>query len=251
MPTSPLRLPTGPARTRLRLAVLAALVLLVAGVVVLADGVTGGTATGSRPSRCDVYVAGSQARAAAVTGSGADVLVVGDSWSAGLGLDDPSQSWARQLPGTVHVAAFSGSGFGALASPCGPRFSFAARMHDALLTVDEDAPVVVMGGLNDWDLPDAAVAAGFARVVRAVGAVGEHDLVVVGPAPAPSRAVQAQHVDGLLSRLAADAGVTYVSVIDVTGLNYLSDDLHLSAASHRTFGRLVAGRLADAGVALG
>ena len=59
-----------------------------------------------------------------VTGSGERVVVVGDSWSAGLGLDDPVQSWPSRLPGRIHVAGFSGTGFSAHASPCG-RVSFA------------------------------------------------------------------------------------------------------------------------------
>ena len=40
----------------------------------------------------------------AVTGSGGRVLVVGDSYSAGLGLDDPISSWPSRLAGRVHVA---------------------------------------------------------------------------------------------------------------------------------------------------
>ncbi|WP_168929663.1 GDSL-type esterase/lipase family protein [Nocardioides sp. GY 10127] len=248
MPLSDLsgRLPTPSRRLGVLLGVLA---LLVAGLAVGAD-VWGGAATGSRPSRCAVYATDSTARAATVTGQGSDVLVVGDSWSAGLGLADPATSWPSQLPGRVHVAAFSGSGWSSGASACGPRFSFPARLTDALLGVAPEAPVVVAGGLNDYDMSDAAVAAGFARVVRTLTAT-DHPFVVVGPAPAPSRLAGAERVDALLARLAADAGVTYVSVIDVDDLDYLDDDLHLQAASHVRFGRLIARRIAGAGVALG
>ena len=116
----------GPARPRLPL------VLLVTGLLLVLAVVGVERATGTKPARCDQYAADSLARAEAVTGSGADVLVVGDSWTAGLGLDDPTRSWTVRLPGRVHTAGFSGSGFSAGASGCGPQVSFAARARAAL-----------------------------------------------------------------------------------------------------------------------
>ncbi len=97
----------------------------------------------------------------------ARVVVIGDSWSAGLGLDRPVQSWPSRLPGRVHVAGFSGSGFSAKASPCG-RVSFADRAP-AALGGGADL-VVIEGGLNDYDRSRAEIKAGFARVVRAASA---------------------------------------------------------------------------------
>ena len=83
-------------------------------------------AGGADPSRCERFAAASVERAREVTGSGARVVVIGDSWSVGLGLRAPAASWPSRLPGSIQVAGFSGSGFSERASDCG-RVSFADR----------------------------------------------------------------------------------------------------------------------------
>jgi acyl-CoA thioesterase I len=219
------------------------LVLAVAGLL-LTLGVLGvERATGTLPGRCEQFAADSVARAEAVTGSGADVLVVGDSWTAGLGLDDPVRSWPSRLPGRVHTAGFSGSGFGAGASGCGPRVSFGARAADAIRTVPAGTPVVVAGGLNDWDSSDAEVEAGLDRVLAATAG---HPVTVVGPANAPARSAYVARVEGLLERLCAERGVRFVGVSDLR-LDYLPDLLHLTPAGHAAFGDAVAARLSSGG----
>src|SRR3954463_16047937 len=129
-----------------RRAVLATVAALVCALV--ATGVLATRARGANLSRCERFAAASVERAGMVTGSGERVVVVGDSWSAGLGLDHPAQSWPSRLPGRVHVAGFSGSGFAAHASDCGA-VSFGARAPAAL--ADGADLVVVEGGLNDYD----------------------------------------------------------------------------------------------------
>ena len=192
--------------------------------------------------RCERFVAGSAERAALVTGSGTETLVIGDSWAAGLGLADLGDSWPTRLPGRVQVASFSGSGFSHGASECGD-VSFASRASAALTPTTE--LVVVEGGLNDFDRTDAEIAAGFARLAAALGeAVSERRVVVVGPAPAPSRADAVRRVDGLLGQLAEAAGWEYVSAYG-WGLGYLPDQLHLTPEGHREFGDLVAAALAE------
>jgi len=201
-----------------------------------ATGVLAARAT-AHQSKCQQFAAASVKRAAMVTGSGKRVVVVGDSWSAGLGLDHPAQSWPSRLPGRVHVAGFSGSGFSEAASPCG-RVSFADRAPAALKNGAD--LVVVEGGLNDYDRSRAEIKAGFARVMATTA---PYRTVVVGPAAAPSRAARVPRVDRLLSRLSAKYGVDYVSTIDLD-LPYLDDRLHLTPAGHRTFGDAVAERIA-------
>lgn len=196
-------------------------------------------ALGAGQSKCDRFAADSISRAAQVTGSGRRVVVVGDSWSAGLGLAQPARSWPSRLPGRVHVAGFSGSGFSALASPCG-RVSFADRAGSVVAGADL---VIVEGGLNDWDHSDAEIRAGFARLVRVLRAADVSRVVVVGPASAPSRAAKVPHVDALLADLSARYGVGYVSTVDLD-LDYLDDRLHLTEAGHRAFGDQVADRIA-------
>jgi acyl-CoA thioesterase-1 len=205
-------------------------------VALVASGLLAARARGADASRCDRFAADSQERAATVTGSGERVVVIGDSWSAGLGLDRPVQSWPSRLDGRIHVAGFSGSGFSAKASRCG-RVSFADRAPKALQGGAD--LVVVEGGLNDFDRSTAEIKAGFARVMRATAA---YRTVVVGPAMAPLRATAVPRVDRLLRQLSATYGVAYVSVVDLD-LPYLDDRLHMTPAGHKAFGDAVADRI--------
>jgi acyl-CoA thioesterase-1 len=192
---------------------------------------------GAGVDRCDRFAADSAARAGEVTGTGQRVVVIGDSWSAGLGLERSVVSWPSRLSGAVHVAGFSGSGFGEHASTCGA-VSFADRAS-AALSRGADL-VVVEGGLNDYDQPDADIRDGFARLMETLA--GER-VVVIGPATAPARAGAVPHVDALLASLAKRYGVGYVQT---TGLDlpYLDDRLHLTPAGHQQFGDFVAGQIA-------
>ena len=193
---------------------------------------------GAGMGRCQQHRADARERAAIVTGDGEPVLVIGDSWSVGLGQDDPARSWAAELPGEVHVAGFSGSGFSAGASGCG-RVSFADRASTALGSRPQ--LVVVEGGLNDVDQPAAAIERGFRHLMA--GLAG-HRVVVVGPAAAPSRAAMVPRVDELLADLSEDFGVPYVVTSDLE-LDYLADRLHLTEGGHEEFGATVAERIAD------
>lgn len=186
---------------------------------------------------CARFAKTSAARAAEDTGAGAPVVVIGDSYSVGLGLDRPMRSWTAHLDGRVRVAGFSGSGFSAGASGCG-EVSYADRAPEA---VDgSPALVVVQGGLNDFDQTDADIGSGFGRLMRALG---DRPVVVVGPVLAPSRAAAVPRVDRLLERLAREHGVTYVRTTGLR-LEYLPDRLHLTEAGHRTLGEYVAERVA-------
>lgn len=223
-------------RLDLRYAVPALLVALVAATVLTVQLVERAGAGMSYCARHDVQAA---QRAQLVTGSGAPVTVVGDSWSVGLGLDRLAGSWPSRLPGRVTVAGFSGSGFSRTASPCGDE-SFGTRARTASL----DGLVVVEGGLNDYDRSTTAITLGFARLVQSLEG---HRVVIVGPASAPSRAAAVPRVDRVLARLAADSGIPYVATSDLR-LPYLHDRLHLTPEGHEMFGDAVAQRLADLGL---
>ncbi|GAB2969663.1 SGNH/GDSL hydrolase family protein [Nocardioides montaniterrae] len=187
---------------------------------------------------CGTYRAAEHSRAALVTGSGRKVLVIGDSYAAGW-LASPAQSWPTRLEGRVAVDGFPGSGFSTQAGVC-RGVDFATRAGRDLRREGGHALVVVQGGLNDHDVSDTAVEAGFGRLLAATKG---HELVVVGPPPAPSRAASAARVDVLLERLCAAAGVPYVSTIGLH-LPYLPDRLHLTPDGHRMFGDAVALALA-------
>ena len=220
-------------RRRRVAAVLAALVVAATTTVWVA-----GQAIGDDPGRCERFAAAATDRAGVVTGEGRPVLVVGDSYAAGLLLEDPLAAWPAHLEGQLRVAGFSGSGFSRAASGCGD-VSFATRARAALRAHPAAEVVVVEGGLNDHDQRDAEIVAGFRRLTEAVGA---RRLVVVGPPLAPVRAEQARRVDALLARLAARHGATYVSASGLA-LPYLPDGLHLTPEGHTAFGEHVAAAL--------
>ena len=210
--------------------------LLVAGLTVQVAE----RARGAGVGRCERFAIASAERARAVTGTGTGtrVVVIGDSWSVGLGLADAADGWPSRLPGSVHVAGFSGSGFSAGAGHC-PGVSYAERAHRALRGGAD--LVVVEGGLNDVGQSSAEITAGFRRLMRELDG---HRVVVVGPALAPSRAGGVPRVDGLLAGLAARRDIPYVRTSGLA-LPYLGDDLHLTAAGHRAFGDAVARAIAN------
>jgi acyl-CoA thioesterase-1 len=195
-------------------------------------------ATGSAPDPCERRASAAAERRDLDTGLGRDVVVIGDSYSVGLGVR-PLQSWPVRLPGRVHVDGYSGSGFSAGASPCGPEVSYAARAARAVAG-RPDALVVVEGGLNDWGASDAEISAGFEDLMRVLAG---RDVLVVGPPPAPTRAGEVARVDAVLQRMSTAFGAAYVSMADAD-LPYLDDRLHLTPAGHLAFGDRVAAALA-------
>ncbi len=212
-------------------------------VLVATAGLLVVTHAGADTDRCTEFRAAARERAGLVTGSGRDVLVIGDSYSVGLGVT-AAESWPTRLPGRVAVEGFSGSGFSRGASPCGdavvrrPRGSTGLRRDPGL--------VVVEGGLNDVNQPRRAIREGFATLMAELA--GRH-VLVVGPAPAPDRVDAVPAVDALLARLSEAHGVGYLSMLD-TELGYLDDGLHLTAEGHREFGERVAAAVSGAAAGL-
>jgi acyl-CoA thioesterase-1 len=204
------------------------LALLGTFTVLMSAGATGGDA-----EHCVRLALQSQVRERMVTGHGERIVVIGDSYSVGLGLRDPDRSWPSRLPGRVHVFGFSGSGFSQDASGC-PGASYADRAPHAM--AHGASLVVVEGGLNDYDQPTADLREGFRRLV---GELGSHPVLGVGPPAAPARAAAALRVDEVLREESVRAGVQYLSMGD-RYLPYLDDRLHLTPAGHRAFGSIVA-----------
>jgi acyl-CoA thioesterase-1 len=214
--------------------VLAALVVLLATVVTT----TAWTRAGAGPDRCAQRADTARERSQLVTGTGASVLVIGDSYSVGAGVR-PEQSWPVRLPGRVRVDGFSGSGFSIGASGCGD-VSYATRAPRSLRPGTD--LVVVEGGLNDTDQPAADLEGGFRLLMRELAGT---PVLVVGPPAAPDRPrADVERVDATLARLAAELGASYLSTVDAE-LTYLDDDLHPDPAGHRVFGDLVATRVRD------
>lgn len=198
----------------------------------------GSAAAGGTAERCADTAMRSAERAMVVNGSGPPVLVIGDSYAMGTGLEDPARSWPAYLDGRVRVDGFGGSGFSRTAGPCrGVAYADRARRDLARWP----GRVVVQGGLNDYNVPPAQIEADGRRLLRRLAG---RDVVIVGPAAAPARMAAARRVDNVLERLAEAAGVPYVSTANWQ-LNYLPDRLHLTAQGHQAFGRGVAAALRD------
>ena len=207
--------------------------VVVAVLVALLTLLVSGGARGDDAQRCATFSVQSQVRERLVTGHGQRVVVIGDSYSVGLGLRDPERSWPSRLPGRVHVHGFSGSGFSAGASGC-RRVAYDVRAPRALR--GGTARVVVQGGLNDYDQPAGDVRRGFRTLMRELAG---RDVLVVGPPEAPARARAAVRVDAILAQESDRAGVRYLSMLGHR-FAYLEDRLHLTPAGHRAFGAVVA-----------
>ena len=170
------------------------------------------------------------------------VAVLGDSYTAGDGLDDRVHGWAHRLGETegwdAHLAGVSSTGY-INGGFCGTH-SFPERIAQAL-AVKPDT-LIIQGGLNDWETPgeDVELAAGLllSRLtdVRRV--------VLVGPTNAPSRD-NLEAVDRALTTAAAKHNREYVSALGWE-LEFLPDRLHLTPAGHQNFADRVAAAIRTA-----
>lgn len=188
---------------------------------------------------CERLALSRKKRLAFTTGTGPRVLVIGDSWSTGAKLPPGARDWSEWIDGEVRVDGVPGSGFSESALGC-PGLAYGDRAASSVRQVHPQL-VVVQGGLNDTDAPVAEVRRGFYRLALALG---EADVVVVGPTIAPKRAAEVPAVDELLRQLSEAAGFTYLSTTDLQ-LHYLRDGLHLTRRGHRLLGEAVAGRIAE------
>lgn len=161
------------------------------------------------------------------------VAVLGDSYTAGLGLEDPTEGWAFQVGGAV--AGVGGTGF-VNGGPCGGQ-SFGERLDDVLAT--QPGTLVVQGGLNDTGQSPDTLRDAAAELLEA--AADTPRVVVLGPVDAPATQDEAA-VDAALSDAARDAGREYVSGLD-WDLEFLPDRLHLTEDGHDALARHVTERI--------
>ena len=180
---------------------------------------------GAGPARCQQHRVDSRDRASIVTGEGERVLVIGDSWSVGLGQDDlagrgPPSSRARCTSPASPARASAPAPAPAAGSPS----TTARRPRSA-----RPGLVVVEGGLNDYDQPAAAIDRGFRDLMADLA--GQHGRRRRPGRPRPSRAGAVPRVDDLLASLSEQYGVPYVQTSDLD-LDYLDDRLHLTGGGH-------------------
>lgn len=239
-------------RTEVRRAARAVVVSALAGAVLVTalagcasedDGVLPGQVpeheTQVTQDLCTRLAAESVARAAVVTGAGEQVVVIGDSWASGFGLDDPGQSWPRYLDGEVRVSGFGGTGYSrGLMERCGP-ISFPERVPDVLA---QGADLVVLeGGINDSKSDLDEVEKGFRETLDELKG---YEVIVLSAPKVNSRAKAIRVVNKMMRRVSAEYGVTYINVFDLE-LPMLEDNTHLTVAGHMQFGEIVARRIAE------
>ncbi|GGR64054.1 lysophospholipase L1-like esterase [Nocardioides luteus] len=188
---------------------------------------------------CTRLAAESVTRASVVTGVGERVVVIGDSWASGFGLDDPGQSWPRYLDGEVRVSGFGGTGYShGLMARCGP-ISFSERVPDV---VAQGADLVVLeGGINDSKSDLDEVEKGFRATLEELKGF---DVIVLSAPKVKSRAAAIRPVNKMMRRVSKEYGVTYINVFDLD-LPMLEDNTHLTPAGHEKFGEIVAHRIAE------
>ncbi|NVC23414.1 SGNH/GDSL hydrolase family protein [Kocuria salina] len=163
----------------------------------------------------------------------AGVAALGDSYTAGDGLEERGDGWAYQVAGTV--AGVGSTGF-VSGGYCGEH-SYAERIAAVLETGPET--LIIQGGLNDTSAEPEELRAAADALLEDAASVPR--VVVVGPVNAPARDGE-QAVDAALSEAAQTAGADYVSALEWE-LAFLPDDLHLTKDGHEEFAARVGNAL--------
>lgn len=163
--------------------------------------------------------------------------IVGDSYTEGHLLDQPTNGWAFLLAKTqgwdASIDGIGSTGF-VNESACGGD-SFKTRMAGA----NHAKVVVIQGGVNDFRKDTAAIEAAADQTLKLTGRVER--VVMVGPAPAPARD-NLQAVDASLAAVAKLNQREYISALSWSDLEFLPDGVHLTERGHAQF----AARVADA-----
>lgn len=164
------------------------------------------------------------------------VFILGDSYSTGEVLPDPTQNWAHELGEAqgweTVVDAIGGTGF-MTGGYCGDDL-FSTRVDHVLAESPET--LIVQGGLNDSNSDPEHVEFAARTLLQEFESVP--NVVVVGPTLAP-RKDNLDEIDAAMASAAEDAGAHYVSALDWE-LEFSDDRLHLTEAGHQQFAEKVA-----------
>lgn len=175
------------------------------------------------------------------------LLIVGDSYTAGVGADRPDQSWAylaaRDLGYPFKVDGIGGTGFawgGGAAGDRGREYSVRMREAKAARSFTPDL-VVLQGGQNDSlaQNPVAVQAAVKQTVDTARQLWPGIQVVILGPSAPLPLAADLQGVNGDVRAGAAAAGVPFIdasaegwfNASNSSAMNF--DGSHVNAAGHR------------------
>jgi lysophospholipase L1-like esterase len=171
-------------------------------------------------------------------GDDTTVWVVGDSWTIGWPLEDPTDAWVStfaELTGyTVRVDGWSASGY-TVSGLCEEEdTTFPTRVRRA--AAEEPDLIVVQGGLNDVGVREGELADAVDAVLEAAG---EIPVVLLGPGTAPALPPDGiRAVDEVLADAAGDTA-RHVSALEWE-LDYLPDGAHPSLEGAQELGELAA-----------
>lgn len=194
-----------------------------AGALKIRDNITENQKCESvKPQRATIHVSDARPR----------VAILGDSYTAGDGLDNRKQGWAYQI-GT-ELAGVGRTGF-VNGGYCG-NDTYGERAA-AVLALKPDT-LIIQGGLNDWETPDKVQAAATSLLAKTASVPR---VVILGPPDVPGRDGEAA-VDSALKAAADAAHVQYVSTLHWK-LDFLPDNTHLTPAGHAAFAADVADAL--------
>ncbi|GAA3651258.1 SGNH/GDSL hydrolase family protein [Microbacterium marinilacus] len=233
-------------RSRIVLSALGAAVVVAAGTAVVAAALSDAPAG----TPCDGFEAYEQRYGKIETlGDGErTIAVLGDSYSAGDEASDRGSRWTDRLVAldpqlTLLLDAVPSTGF-VNDGQCGAD-AFGTRIDPLVREATRaDGFLVIQGGLNDVHVgPDDVERAAAAVLDAASSAPG---VAVIGPLDVPGHDDE-DEVDAVLSRLAQERGLTYVSTLG-WDLPVGSDGVHLTADGHGEYARRVLDALVDAGL---
>jgi len=169
-----------------------------------------------------------------VTDGAARVVVLGDSYSEGAGLDG-SMAWPVLAGASqgweTNVASVGSTGF-VNQGPCGGQ-SFGQRL-DRVLAANPQT-LIIAGGVNDSESSPVEVQSAASAVLYLVAAVP--NVVVIGPTNASAKN-NLPDVDAALSKAAAANGRKYVSALS-WDIEYQPDDLHPTESGQQAYARNV------------
>jgi acyl-CoA thioesterase-1 len=213
----------------------------VAGIVILGGTGVAGLAIKKQVSDaqyCQKVVSFIEANGPVIqTASGSPkVAIIGDSYSAGDGLQDRTQGWAYRIGKTqgwdTYVAGVGMTGYvnrGYCGDQAfGERITQVSRLHPDTL--------IIQGGLNDWEASERDVELAAGMLLDQVSDLRR--VVLVGPTNSPERG-NLERVDHALAAAAEKHQRQYVSALG-WDLEFLPDDLHLTPAGHADFAARVA-----------
>lgn len=175
-------------------------------------------------------------------GDGAGLTVaLTDSYGQGVSLPDGVRdAWPALLEDTtVRVDAFGGTGFVARGYCTSDPVALPERLADAVAMHPDR--LIVQGGINDVreGATAAEVAAKATDLLR--DAADIRDVIVVGPAAAPSVSTeQVRATDAALRQATEEAGRVYVSLLDAP-VQFLPDQLHPTADGQRAIAAAIGG----------